>query len=743
MAEGSLIPTVANSAIERPTPIQISTPLSVRTAASGAAPTQATYGQAASDSAAGQAAVTAANQNNLRALSVFSGSVQNRLKKMQEDNFAEGYLRFMQGQSMEDIQKDNPFKGIFGDGGAVLGARAAQQESTSAALLAWVNENRGSLSQMTVDAQRKAVADYAGTLGNTGNPESDAMIAQGAMKQFPAIMDNLTRMSEAENQRKAAIAQADTLETHAQGLAYAARQVATGQMAKEHYDLFEAEAIRAASPLPGQSMESYRATMQGNLRSLVKHGQFELANTMRTQVLDPMLTPEERMELDEQMKQANASWLLENPVSADFTEFSSTLPMQIQAGRYSSEAQLAADIDRFNADYKAQTGSMSPFMDNKAKADALGRYQAWRLQEEEKAAKATSKLQDENTKRTIWLQGFAHGSPSTMSASGLDSRQKAAYESQEAQKFFDEEGNQSASNLGKLAVNGYTVAPVKEKLSSVLGLLKGGGIPKPEDLIKLQTSFIKFKATSYGMGAAEAYFGDDLPLMIEMENMDMSKRENQQYIRERALQGTSALTPTQETIKTANDLVEDQFKPGWWSRTFGDSQAIGIGLETSLKQDMKTQTANVMAQYPNMQEEEVLKMAAQRVRKGTAVVGNMLVTGTGSQQLFGLINNSLDIKVQSPSDPRLNGVINNAVRAKVNSKFGFNVASVHAFPNGTMYVTVTRDDGNTQNVLVTAQDAAKLVNDKAKASTAFDKTIREGTRYDAYGTNPGTPNASD
>ncbi|AOT25404.1 hypothetical protein QLL94_gp38 [Pectobacterium phage PP2] len=743
MAEGSLIPTVANSAIERPTPIQISTPLSVRTAASGAAPTQATYGQAASNSAAGQAAIAEANQNNIRAMSAFSGSVQNRLKKMQEDNFAEGYLRFMQGQSMEDIQKDNPFKGIFGDGGAVLGARAAQQESTSAALLAWVNDNRGDLSQMSVDAQRKAVADYAGTLGNTGSPESDAMIAQGAMKQFPAIMDNLTRMSEAENQRKAAIAQADTLETHAQGLAYAAKQVATGQMAQEHYDLFEAEAMRAAAPLPGQSLESYRATMQGNLRSLVKHGQFELANTMRAKVLDPMLTPEERMELDEQMKQSNASWLLENPVSADFTEFSSTLPMQIQAGRYSSEAQLAADIDRFNVDYKVQTGSMSPFMDNKAKADALGRYQAWRLQEDEKAAKVNSKLQDENTKRTIWLQGFAHGSPSTMSASGLDSRQKAAFEAQETQKFFDEPGTQSANNLGKLAVNGYTVAPVKEKLSSVLGLLKGGGIPKTEDLIKLQTSFLKFKSTSYGMGAAEAYFGDDLPLMLEMENMDMSKRENQQYLRERALQGTSALTPTQETVKTANDLVEDQFKPGWWSRTFGDSQAIGIGLETSLKQDMKTQTANVMAQYPNMQEEDVLKMAAQRVRKGTSVVGNMLVTGTGSQQLFGLINSNLDVKVQSPSDPRLNGVINNAVRAKVNSKFGFNVASVHAFPNGTMYVTVTRDDGNTQNVLVSAEEAARLVNEKAKASTAFDKTIREGTRYDAYGTSPGTPDASE
>lgn len=737
MAEGNVLPTPANFAVEKPSPITINSTLSAEVAAAGPRPSQATYNQAGNNMASAEAALANAGQDNLRAMSAFSKTVQDKLSNMQEEKFADGYLRFMQGESIDTISKDNPFWGIFGDGGAVKGARVAQQQTQGAAMIKWVQDNQGDLSRMTADAQRKAVADYATSLGNTGDPESDALIAQGAMKLFPTVMDNLTRMSEAEQQRQAAVSQADSLETHAQGLQYAAGQVATGQLAPEHFELLKSEALRAAAPLPGQSPESYRAAMQGNIKSLIKNGQFELANTLKAKVIDPMLAPEERDAFDQQLQQANASWLKDNPISSDYTEFSATLPMQIEAGRYSSVEQMTADIDRFNMDYKVQTGSLSPFIDNEGKAKMIARFQDWQQRGAEAASKLQAKAMDDETKRTIWLQGFAHGSPATMTASGLDSRQKAAYEQAETAKFLTEPGTQSASNLGKLAVNGYTVAPLKEKLGGTLGILKGGGLPKEEDVMALQSTLLKFKNTPYGMGAAEAYFGDDLPLVLEMQNMDMSKRENVQYIRERAQQSKSVLNPSQETVKTAGDLVDEQFKPGWWSRTFGDSQSIGLGLETQLKDDMKRQTANVMAQYPNMQEEDVLKMAAQRVRKGTTVMGDMLITGPGSSSLFNTLNQHLDLKMQTPGDKRLNVAVNDAIRTKVDKRYNFTVGGVNAFPNGAMYVTVNRDDGNTQQMLLTAEGVAQLMNQNKAKQTKFDKSVRSGLKYDAYGTNPG------
>lgn len=729
MAEGNILPTVPNAAIERGQPIQVNAPMATQQAQQAFRPARSTYIQASGNAKQMDVLLGEVNSRNLEALSRLSANLGQKFQEAQEDKFAEGYLRHMQGEAVADIAEENPFKGIFGDGAAVRGARAAQVQNSGSSVLSWVQANQGSLIGMPADAQRKAVADYVQTL-NTGDPQADMLIAQNAMKILPAVMDNLTRASEGENQRQAALAQADTLEQHAQGLQYAADQVAKGQLAPEHYDALKAQAIQSAMPMPGQSPESYRASMQGNMLSLVRNGQFELANSIRSQVLDPMLTPDERFQLDQQMKQANATWLKDNPVSGDYTMFTGTLPSQINAGRYSSEDQLLADIDRTNADYKTQTGALNPMINNEEKAEYVARWQAWKQQNDAAEAKAQAKQDDEQVKRTIYMQGFAHGSPSVMSASGLDSRQKAAFEQTEAAKFLTEPGLQSASNLGKLAVNGYTLAPLKEKLSGTLGVLKGGGIPRAEDMQALQASFQKFQNTPYGLGAAEAYFGEDLPLVMEMAGLDMSDKANQQYFRERAQAQRNVLKPGQDTVNKANDLVDAEMQPGWWSKFWGDAQALGVGYEAALKEDMKRHTAEVMAQYPNLNEEQVLKIAGQRSMKGKQVLGNMLVAGPGADKLFRNLNSHLDIPMQTPGDTRFNVAINDSIRTKVDKRYDFTVGSINAFQNGQMYVTVTRDDGVQQNIVMSAENVAQMINTSKAKATADDKERRKANNLE-------------
>lgn len=724
MAEGNILPTVPNAAIERGQPIKVNAPMATQQAQQAFRPARSTYIQASGNAKQMDVLLGEVNSRNLEALSRLSANLGQKFQEAQEDKFAEGYLRHMQGEAVADIAEENPFKGIFGDGAAVRGARAAQVQNSGSSVLSWVQANQGSLIGMPADAQRKAVADYIQTL-NTGDPQADMLIAQNAMKILPAVMDNLTRASEGENQRQAALAQADTLEQHAQGLQYAADQVAKGQLAPEHYDALKAQAIQSAMPMPGQSPESYRASMQGNMLSLVRNGQFELANSIRSQVLDPMLTPDEQFQLDQQMKQANATWLKDNPVSGDYTMFTGTLPSQINAGRYATEEQLLADIDRTNGDYKSQTGALNPMINNEEKAQYVARWQAWKQQQDAAAAKEQAKQDDEQVKRTIYMQGFAHGSPSVMTASGLDARQKAAFEQTEAAKFLTEPGLQSASNLGKLAVNGYTLAPLKEKLSGTLGVLKGGGIPREEDMQALQASFQKFQNTPYGLGAAEAYFGEDLPLVMEMAGMDMSDKANQQYFRERAQAQRTVLKPGQDTINKANDLVDSEMQPGWWSKFWGDAQALGVGYEAALKEDMKRHTAEVMAQYPNLNEEQVLKIAGQRSMKGKQVLGNMLVAGPGADKLFRNLNSHLDIPMQTPGDTRFNVAINDSIRTKVDKRYDFTVGSINAFQNGQMYVTVTRDDGVQQNIVMSAENVAQMINTSKAKATADDKERRK------------------
>lgn len=713
-------------AIQKPAPIQLNATMAQRTAAMGAKPSEIRYSQASTNQREVAAALENVNQKNLQAMSAFSGVVQGVLKDVQEKQFADGYLRHMQGESVADIAKDKPFFGLFGDGGAVRGARTRQAENAGASLMSYVQQNQGDLIAMTADEQRVALADYVENL-KTGDEEADQLIGMGAIKMFPSIMDNLTRASEAEQQRQAAVAQADTMKTHADALTYASGQVAAGQMAPEHLDLLKGQFLEASRPLPGQSPESYRAAMTGNVMSLTKDGNFEMAGIIRQQVLDPMLTPEERRQMDSQQKQANAEWLKDNPASGDYTQFAVQMPVQIAAGRYLTEQDVYTDVDRMNADYMVETGSTKPLIDNQKKAEMGAAFQQYQIKQDAANAKASQAEQDDFAKRALYSEGFAKGMPSQMAASGLDAKQKAAMEQNETTKFLTEQGNTSAVTVGRLAINGHVVAPLKEQLSGTLGVLKGGGIPKEEDLVRLPLAYQKFMNTPYGAGAALAYFGDDLPLVQTMANLDMSKKENQNYVREQAQTAYQPIKPSQETIKEATELVTSEMTPGWWSRTTSDAQSMGAGFETMMQEQMKGAVATLMAQYPNMQKDQIMKMAVAKVSERTDTAGNFVITGAKKGQVFTELNKHLNVRLASPSDTRINTIFNEGIKAKVGQE-DFSVGSLQALPNGRMLATVVLANGQTSTVPLLLSDLAERSNAAKAKAIADKKELRKSSR---------------
>lgn len=721
--QDNILSVPTSYAVPKPAPVQMQSSTGTQVAAQGVRPSQINFQNASSNHREAIAAVEGANQENIRAMSMLSGKLADKFKEMQDEEFAQGYMRHMQGESVAEIAKDKPFFGIFGDGGAVRGAQARQTENAGQALVQYVQQNQGELTKLTLDEQRTALAKFVSDLG-TDDPVADRMIAEGAMKVFPSMLDNLARASEAENQRGAAVAQADTMKQAGEAMNYARSQVAVGQMSASSYEALQNNFLEASKPLPGQSPDSYRAALTGNIMELTKNGNFEAANLLRNEILDVQLDPTERLQLDAQMKSMNAEWLKDNPLSMDYTSFVAQAPTQIEAGRYNSQASLYADIDRFNADYKVQTGNLKPLIDNEEKAKLGARWDAWQLKDEAANDKLAAAAEDENVKRSAYAMGFAKGSPSQMAASGLDAKAKAAMEQNETAKFLTEQGNTSAVTVGRLAVNGHVIAPLKEQLSGTLGILKGGGIPKEDDLIRLQTAYLKFQNTPYGMGAAEQYFGDDLELVKQMSGMDMSKRENQQWVRERAQATTTKTKPTEEMQKTASDLVDSEIKPGWWGRTFGDAQEMGAGFELQAKEEMKAHAADVLSQYPNMSEEEVLKMASARTMQNKDVAGNMLITGGKKGEFFQTLNSHLNIKMQSPTDTRINTIVNEGIRAKVPAQFDFTVGSLNALPNGKVFATVVRENGVSQSMVLDIADMANIYNQKKVKAKSDDKQRR-------------------
>src|SRR5699024_379720 len=116
MAEGNILPTVPNAAIERGQPIQVNAPMATQQAQQAFRPARSTYIQASGNAKQMDVLLGEVNSRNLEALSRLSANLGQKFQEAQEDKFAEGYLRHMQGEAVADIAEENPFKGIFGDG---------------------------------------------------------------------------------------------------------------------------------------------------------------------------------------------------------------------------------------------------------------------------------------------------------------------------------------------------------------------------------------------------------------------------------------------------------------------------------------------------------------------------------------------------------------------------------------------------------------------------------------------------
>lgn len=717
--------------LPQPSPVQVQVPLASQVASQGVRPAESRFGVGGSNGAEAMDALNNIKAGTMRALSSLSPLIADKLKQAQEDEFANGYMKQLQGQSVEDIRAEQSDGGFFGDGSAVRGAQARQAETAGQSMLQWVQQNQGDLSRMSLDEQRRALGGYVEGL-KTGDASSDLMIAQGAMKMMPAVLDNLARTAESENQRQAQVQQADAMAAAGDSLKYAESQFRTGQMGEAMYNQVKANYIQLAGPLPGQTNASYRAALTGQIMQLSKDGSHEMANLLYDNLLQGQLTTDERLQMEGQIKSSRAEWLLNNPQAYDFTEYRATLGSQIDGGRYSSTEELEADIDRQNADYKAQTGSLIPLIDNKEKGKAVSSWLDYKQRADAANQKLMTAQMDEAAKMGLFKEGYAKGSPAQMQMSGLDAKQKFAVDSVEAGRFM--EGSEaSARVLGRLASNGYTNPVVAETIGNTMGILRGGGIPKAETLTQLQQIYSQLKATPYGAAAVDAYFKDDLGTMERMAGMDMMDKSNIQAVREMVNANRTSVTVPKEIQTSAADLVDSELKPGVWSRWIGDGVELGVGYEAQLKDEMKKHAGEIMAQFPNSTEKNVMEMAKARTLRSKDIAGNMLITGSKPGQFVQGVNQYLNIKVGDPKDTRINTFITDAIKPKMPNGQSFNVGSIAMLPNReSVVVTVTRANGGNQSLVLGLKDIAEIQNSK---NTDYNRRYRDAmskVRPDPY-----------
>ncbi|QOC54187.1 hypothetical protein Atoyac14_07 [Aeromonas phage Atoyac14] len=705
--------------VPRAQPVQVQHPLAQRAASLAIKPNQAQSREAAYSLAGTRQAFADVSERNMRAMAALAPEVNKQWQEYSQAEFADGFMRQMQGESVKRIAKEQPLGGFFGDGAAVRGAQAAQQMSIATSMDMWVAQNQGDLSRMSLDEQRFALSAFVKGM-STGDDSADLMTANMAIQRFPAILENLARSAHQETQQQAAIAQADAVSAHAKSLSWASGEVMAGRMSSESYATLKAQAVDVLKPLPGQSASSYRNQMQGALLQNIKDGNFDVADLIQDEILKGQLTPEENLKLSGQVKRQRAEWLLDNPTSRDYHEYSMGLPAQISADRYDTREQLEAELEAMNSRYDLETGSLTPFIDNEQRGRFLAMWEAQQERNRVRNEAADQKLLDDNQKRALYMEGFAKGSPSAMTASGLDAPTKHAIEQAQATRFYSDESPASAEVYSRLAAQGYVSGPFKETIESTMGLLKSGKTPTPERIQALQFAYKKLESSPYGQGSLQVYFGDDLALAKEMAGMDLTDPRNLAQLRVSVESQKTALSITPDEMKKAQELVINEVSPAWYSRLFGDGRKLGAGYENYLKQNMPQQLAKVQKQFPNLSTAQALERAHALTVRDTDQAGDYLVTGSEPGKFLGELNKHMDVAISAKDDKRINVLMQEAVKERFPHQQGWDIGGIIMAPAGDRVLfNVVRGDGTPSTITLTMGQLAD-VDKRARAKTTAE-----------------------
>ncbi|QYW05824.1 internal core protein A [Vibrio phage vB_VpaP_G1] len=732
-----LLQTPDSLQVNKPQPIQVQMPSSQRMASSALQADPVRYREATDNFVEAKQAVQNVQANNLKAMAALTPHVGAKIAQMQQDEYNEGFYRYMQGESVQKMAEEQPFKGFFGDGATVRGARAAQHSAMANSIDMWVSQNQGTLSRLSMDEQRRAIIEYGESL-KTGDPTADRMLADSIVKRAPVIMDNLTRIATVEHLREGQIAQADVIKTEAESMNWAGQAVLRGELSQDSYRRVQEIALDKLQPLPNQTQESYRTAMQSAVSDNIRAGNFDMADLIEREILNPMLTPDERFAMEKQSRAARAEWLLNNPVSRNFMEFTTGVPSQISAGRYSSKEELSDALDSMNAEYSRETTSLTPLIDNEQRGKFLAMWDTFNQRQQAAVAKLSQDQLDAEVKRTIFVEAYAKGSVSGMNASGIGARERLAIEQNEAVRFFNEpDAGKSTQVIARLAAQGYTNPTIKENLNQPLSLLKGGATPSQASLVALQGAYNKLVQSPQGLGAASAYFEDDLRLMQQMQHLDLTDPKNVAYIKELAKSVEHKVTVPQDVQKRANDMVAEEIEPGWFSRYFGEGRPLGAGAVASIKSEMAQRAAETLAMYPNMSEEDALKVATQKVMKSKDMAGDYLLTNSTPGNFLKTLNSTLNVPIADTRDTRINSMLSDYVKSKVPHNQDYQIGGILMTGSGDRAIMeLIRDDGTQVTTTLNLSELAEIENKKQVQKADRRKQLNKQAKQVAYGTLP-------
>lgn len=287
------------------------------------------------------------------------------IEKTKIEKFVGGMTRAMQGASVADIAREQPwYADLFGPADAVEGARAYSASAKASSIASNMVDSMDKLREMgPTEAQNYFAKTVTDNL--TGDKATDGAILQSMTRTLPSVMKLQAKHHYEYQQERAVAADAGQFEAGAARLQANGKELASDFIGPVDHAAAQDQFFYEQVPPPGVSQDNWRKGKEQQILLALQRGQLHAINAITRpgrNILDA-LEPDQRVRI-EVARRASEQRLQLNYSMAWNDDYARILMMStdVPTGKTAADIGVAVDVlnKRFNNETGASVGLIQP-----------------------------------------------------------------------------------------------------------------------------------------------------------------------------------------------------------------------------------------------------------------------------------------------------------------------------------------------------------------------------------------------
>ncbi|MHA6903329.1 hypothetical protein ACEQ38_22105 [Ralstonia syzygii subsp. celebesensis] len=526
----------------------------------------------------------------------------------QKKAYFEGAARVAQGQSLQQIESDQPwFTKIFGPSATVRGAQAMSATTALTQAETQTLEDMQDLKQQSPDAFRSYLVNQASGIKSTGDPLVDATVQAKLAEQWGPLMKTHMREHIAWQQSDMLEKQVNMNVSQAAALAGKRTANSTGWSDEDRSVAYQ-DVVAAAQPAAGQPLASWNKGMVRSLKGALNGGYFDYYNAIKASPLWNKIDGDAREALEAAVPQYVMKDARNNPAITNITNDLGALEFNLSHGAsgITRPEELNTVIDEYNSRHRNQTGSDEPLINNTQRAKMLKEWMAGQMHAQTQNLALAKKEDTFRLSGDLTRQAFMTGNASSIK--GLELDPKAVNDAMNAefdaaigsndpatmQRFFDRAGQ--VSHDEKLRSS-----KLEELMKVQVPALTSGNGPLTEQQMTALNYAKGLYKTLNGPQAVADYVGaDNAGKVIQLINSGVDTNDVQALNAQRQVIAHTQYKQATTADRTAMQDTINKADPGWFRRILpwgGKGALSGWELSPEVKKNLGDEYASEAAQY--------------------------------------------------------------------------------------------------------------------------------------------------